>query len=334
MEIPEKIFTELKEKKYKPIYFLMGREPYYIDLISDFIEKNVLSQEEKYFDQMIFYAWETDIPNLIAQAKRYPVISSYTVLILKEAQLLSNDIEKLSNYIQKPLKSTLLVICYKNKVLDKRQKLYNLIQQKGILFESKKYREHQIPYWIEHQVRSMKRHINLQPQYLLAENLGTSLSILARELEKIHLALPEGAEITSEVVMQYTGINKHFNPFEWQKSIAAKNFRRAQEIVYHFGKNPKDYSIVILINMICRFFINLAKYHLNISDNQSNLSKILNVPLYFIKDYKKASYYYSLEKILKVFSYLREADRQVKGIDFPSMSEYSILQELTYKIFI
>ncbi|WP_103327178.1 DNA polymerase III subunit delta [Bacteroidetes bacterium endosymbiont of Geopemphigus sp.] len=334
METPEQILTGLKEKKYKPIYFLMGEESYYIDLISDFIEKNVLSQEEKAFNQTILYAGEIDIPNLIAQAKRYPMMSPYTVLIIKEAQLLSKTIEKLSGYIQAPLKSTLLVICYKNKVLDRRQKICKLIQQEGVLFESKKYPEYQIPDWIEHQARSMKRRIGLQARHLLAEHSGTSLSTLARELEKIYLVLSEGAEITTEVIAQYTGISKRFNPFEWQKAIAEKNFHRAQEIAWHFGKNPKEYPVVLLINTIYRFFVNLVKYHLSVPDKQANLSKILNVPPYFIKDYEKAAYHYSLTKSLKVFSYLREADRQVKGIDCPYIPEHSILQELTYKIFI
>lgn len=334
METPEQILNELKGKKYKPIYFLMGEEPYYIDLISDFIEKNVLSQEEKSFNQTILYASEIDIPNLIAQAKRYPMMSLHTVLILREAQLLSKSIEKLADYIQAPLESTLLVICYKNKVLDRRQKLCKLIQEKGVLFESKKYREYQIPAWIEHQVKSMKRRMSLQGRHLLAEHCGTSLSTLARELEKIHLALPEGVEITAEVIAQHTGISKCFNPFEWQKAIAEKNFHRAQEIAWHFGKNPKEYPIVLLINTIYRFFINLVKYHLSIPDTQVNLSKILNVPPYFVKDYEKAAYHYSLTKSLKVFSYLREADRQAKGIDCPLIPEHGILQELTYKIFI
>lgn len=334
MTTPEQILTELREKRYKPIYFLMGEEPYYIDLISNFIEKNVLSEKQKDFNQTILYAGETDIADLIIQARRYPMMSPYTVIVLKEAQLLSKTIEKLAHYLQNPLRSTLLVICYKNKSLDKRQKLCKLIEQKGVLFESKKYREYQIPAWIEQQVHSMKRRISLKAQHLLAERSGTSLSAIARDIEKIHLALPEGAEIDLEVIAQHTGISKRFNPFEWQRAIAEKNLPRAQEIAWHFGKNPKDYPVVFLIHTLFQFFVNLAKYHLSIPDSQANLSKILNVPFYFVKDYEKAAAHYSLSNILKALSYLRQADRQAKGIDAPVVSDYGILQELTCKVFL
>lgn len=329
MENHEKILTHLKKKIYKPIYFLSGEEPYYIDLISSFIEKNVLSEEEKYFNQTILYGGETDMETVIAQLRRYPIRSRYTVVLLKEAQLLEKSIEKILDYLKSPFNSTILVVCYKHKVCDK--KICNIIKEIGVFLDSKKFPENKIPSWIESQVRNMGRIISVSAQNLLAEYLGISLSTIACGLKKLDLALPTGSEITLEDIEIHIGLHKRFNLVEWQKAIFEKDVYKIQTISWLFVKN-KEYSILLLIHMLYRFFTNMVKYHTSIPETENNLKNFLNVPLYLIKYYEKSAYHYSLSKSLQVFSFLREADKQLKGIDCPATTDYSILKELLYKI--
>ncbi|YBU89124.1 MAG: DNA polymerase III subunit delta [Candidatus Walczuchella monophlebidarum] len=333
MEPHEKIIEDFINKRYKPIYFLMGEESYYIDLISRFIEKNILSKEEKFFNKIVLYGTETDIISVIEKAIKYPITSKYIVILLKEAQMMEKSIDKLGVYVEAPIRSTILVICYKNKVLDKNKKLYKLIHYNGgVVFNSKKYRESQIPDWISRKVKSMNRSITSKAQQLLYESAGTSLSTIVQALEKVDLAVPEGAEITIWDIEQYTGIKNNFNIVSWQRAIADKNFQKTQEISFFLGKNSKEFPLIFLINVLYRFFVNLGKYHISIPDTMENLSKRLNVFPSLIKDYEKAAHHYSLQENIKIFSYLREADKQSKGIDYPPLSENKILPELIWNI--
>ncbi|YBU88625.1 MAG: DNA polymerase III subunit delta [Candidatus Walczuchella monophlebidarum] len=335
MERYEKIIYDFINKRYKPIYFFMGEESYYIDLISRFIEKNIFSKEEKFFNKIVLYGPETDIISVIEKARKYPITSKYIVIILKEAQMMEKSIEKLAVYVEALIRSTILVICYKNKVLDHNKKLYKLIHHHGgVVFNSQKYREYQIHDWISRKVKSMNRSITSKAQQLLYEYAGTSLSTIVQALEKIDLALPEGAEITLWDIEQYTGIKKNLNIFSWQRAIASKNFKKTQEISFFLGKNSKEFPIIFLINVLYRFFVNLVKYHLSIPDSRENLSKRLNVFPYIIKYYEKAAHHYSLQENIKIFYDLREADKQSKGIDYPPLSENNILPELICKIFL
>ncbi|XOD69580.1 MAG: DNA polymerase III subunit delta [Flavobacteriales bacterium AspAUS03] len=332
MDPAEKIIADLKAKKWKPIYFLMGEEPYYINVISCWIEENLLSESEKSFDQIIVYGRYTEIHTILTYARRYPMVGPYTVVIVKEAQQLSRNIEDLITYVENSASSTLLVICYKYKTLDKRKKLYKSIQRHGVLFESKKLYEYQIPAWISTKVNKMGYTITEKAGFLLAEHIGADLSRLASELDKLIITLPKGAEITADNIEGSTGISKTYNHFELQKALANKNSLTAYKIMYHFGKNPKDHPLALILGMLYYFFTQLIKYHSLAPTEEVHLAKIFNISPYFLKDYIQAAQHYPLRKTVEIISHLRVADAQSKGIESPTTTEQELLKELIFKI--
>lgn len=332
MEPVEKILTDLKAKKWKSVYFLMGEEPYYIDMISRFVEDTLLKEEEKIFDQTVIYGRDTDIQTIVAYAKQYPMIGKHRVVIVKEAQQLSKNIENLATYVENPVSSTVLVICYKYKVIDKRKKLYKGLQQYGVLFESKKLYESQTPAWIDMQVKKMGYFITEEAKFLLVERIGTDLSRLAGELDKLTIVLPKNTEITADRVQSGTGISKTYNHFELQKALVKKDALTAYKIAYHFGGNPKEYPLAISLNILYNFFANLIKYHASTSIKDSDLAKLLNISPYFLKDYVQAAQCYSLKKTVEIISYLRTTDARSKGVESPPMAEEELLKELLFKI--
>lgn len=332
METIEKILSDLKAKKWSPIYFLMGEEAYHIDIISRHIENTLLSESEKLFDQTVIYGRDTNIQTIISYSKQYPMVGSHTVVIVKEAQQLSKNIEELVTYTENPASRTILVICYKYKTLEKRKKLYKSIQQHGMLFESKKLYEYQIPGWIDTQVKKMGYTITKKAKFLLAEYIGNDLSRLAGELNKLTIILPKNSEITADSVEAGTGISKTYKHFELQKALVKKDIFAAYKIAHHFGKNPKDYPLAIILTMLYNFFTNLIKYHAFPSAKGPDLAKFLNISPCFLKDYTEAAQQYSLKKILEIISHLRKTDTQSKGIESPHTSEQELLKELLFKI--
>ncbi|XCI74894.1 MAG: DNA polymerase III subunit delta [Flavobacteriales bacterium] len=332
MEPAEKIIADLKAKKRKPIYFLMGEEPYYIDVISRWVEENLLSEAEKAFDQIVVYGRDTDIHTIVTYARRYPMVGPYMVVIVKEAQQLSRNIEDLTTYVENPVSSTLLVICYKYNILDKRKKLYKSIQRHGVLFQSKKLYEYQIPAWISAKVKKMGYTITEKSEFLLTEHIGVDLSRLAVELDKLIITLPKGSEITADNIESSTGISKTYNHFELQKAIANKNVLMAYKIVYYFGKKSNGYPLALSLGMLYHFFTQLIKYHSLVMTEEAHLAKVLNISPYFLKDYIQAAQHYSLKKTIEIISYLRVADAQSKGIESPATTEQELLKELLFKI--
>ncbi|XOD68181.1 MAG: DNA polymerase III subunit delta [Flavobacteriales bacterium Tduv] len=332
MEPVEKILTDLKAKKWTPIYFLMGEEVYYIDTISRYIEDTLLNETEKSFDQTVIYGRDTNIQTIIAYAKQYPMIGNRTVVIVKDAQQLSKDIEDLAFYTENPVSSTILVICYKYKTLDKRKKLYKSVQQHGTLFESKKLYEYQIPGWIDTQVKKMGYTITEKAKFLLSEYIGTDLSLLAGELNKLTITLSKNTEITADSVEAGTGISKTYKHFELQKALLKKDTFSAYKIAYYFGKNPKEYPLAISLTILYNFFTTLIKYHTASSAKGIDLAKTLNIFPYFLKDYAQAAQNYSLKKTVEIISHLRKAEAQSKGIESPPTSEQELLKELLFKI--
>ncbi|NNK86879.1 MAG: DNA polymerase III subunit delta, partial [Flavobacteriaceae bacterium] len=245
MDEVKQLLKDIQAGKIKPIYFLMGDEPYFIDLISQYIEKNLLPEDQKGFNQMVYYGRDVSVEDIVSAAKRYPMMAERQVVIIKEAQDLSRTIEKLQPYVENPQPSTVLVINYKYKKIDKRKALYKSLRKTGIVFESKTLYENQVAEWIRRIMSGRKYSIAPKAAQMLIEFLGTDLSKINNELEKLQLIIPEGQQITPELIEENIGISKDFNNFELRKAIGERNSVKAHQIINYFADNPKDNPIVV-----------------------------------------------------------------------------------------
>lgn len=327
----KEIVTAIKNKQFHPVYFLMGEEAYYIDAISDYIESSILSEEEKGFNQMVLYGRDVTIDDIISQAKRYPMMAERQVVIVKEAQDLTRTIENLAVYVENPQPTTILVLCYKYKKLDARKRLAKLIKKHGVLFEGKKLYENQIPNWIKQTLASKGYTITPKAAQMLTEFLGTDLGKINNELKKLQLILPQGAQVSPEVVEENIGISKDFNNFELQNAIGSKDIKKAFAIIQYFGQNPKNNPIVMTVALLYGFFVKLLKYHA--LSNKGNASKSLGVNPFFIKDYEVAARNYPMKKVSAIISSIREIDMKSKGVGAANMTQSDLLKELLVKIF-
>jgi len=327
----EQIISELKNKVYHPIYVLMGEEPFFIDQISDYIEENVLDESEKSFNLTISYGKDTDVHTLISYAKRFPMMANHQVIIIKEAQNL-DKIDEFLSYIENPLKSTILVICYKYKTLDKRKTFTKSITKHGVLFESNKLYDNQLPDWIANYVKQKGYTISPKAAILLSEYLGADLSRIVNELGKVMLNVPPKTEISAEHIEQNIGISKDFNVFELQKAIGIKDVFKANQIIAYFASNQKDNPLVVTISNFYQFFSKILIYH-SLSDKSRNtVAAALSINPFFVNDYQTAAKSYNPGKLIAIIGYLREYDLKSKGIDNVSATEGELLKELLYKI--
>ena len=326
------IVADIKAKHLKPIYFLMGEEPYYIDKIADFIEESVLAEEEKGFNQMVLYGRDVSVEDIISNAKRYPMMAERQVVIVKEAQDLSRTIENLLAYVENPQPTTVLVICYKYKTLDKRKKLYKAVAKNGLLFESKKLYENQIGDWIRRVLSGKGYHIEPKATIMLVEFLGTNLSKVYNELEKLMILLPKDSVITALHIEENIGISKDFNNFELRKAVGEKQVVKANQIITYFSQNPKSNPLVMTISLLNSFFTQLLIYHGLSNKTKGNVAKALRVNPYFVGDYQTAARNYPMRKVSQVISLLRDADLKSKGVGAQSLQQSDILKELIFKI--
>lgn len=315
-----------------PIYFLMGDEAYFIDQLTDYIAQNVLSEAEKAFNQTVIYGKDTDIANVINSAKRYPMMAPYQVVIVKEAQNIRN-IDDLVYYAQKPLKSTILVVNYKYKTLDKRKRLVKELEKNGVLFESKKLYDNQVPDWITKYLS--KRGFQVQPTaaLLLSEFLGAELGKIVMELDKLVLVLPKGEKlITSVHIEENIGISKDYNNIELQNALSKKDHLKAFRIVEHFGQNQKDNPFVVTIGMLYSFFNKIIVYYFLADKSKQSVAAALKINPYFVADYQNAAKVFPPKKAVEIISLLREYDLKSKGVGNISATPGDLLKELVYKI--
>lgn len=328
-----KIVNDIKAGNIKPIYFLMGEEPYYIDKLSDYIEKNVLSDEEKGFNQTVLYGRDVTIEDIISTAKRYPMMAERQVVIIKEAQDLWRTIEKIDSYVQNPMPTTVLVFCYKYNTLDKRKKTTKLIGQKGILFESKKLYENQVGDWIKRVLSGKKYAIEPKASSMLVEFLGTDLSKISNEIEKLQIILPVGSTITPKHIEENIGFSKDFNNFELLNALGSRNQAKAFHIAQYFADNPKANPLVVTTSTIFGFFVKILKYHGLKDRNPKNVIAQLGINNYFLKDYDLALKNYPMKKVSQIIEALRDTDVKSKGVGANSISQSDLLKEMLYKIF-
>jgi len=328
----EEIMSDLKNRIFKPVYFLAGEEPYYIDLVSDYIEEKILPEAEKSFNQMILYGDDTNIPSIIDLARRFPMMSSHQVIIIKEAQPLKK-IEDLVIYLEKPLSSTILVICYKYKTLDKRTKLFKTLESHGAYFESARVRDYLIPGWIERYL--MLKGIKTDPSAsaMLTEYLGTDLHKIVNELDKLIITLPEGKPmITTALIEKNIGISKDYNNFELQKAVGEKNIRKSNMIVHYFANNPKDNPLTLTVSSLFTYFSKLLTYHYLTDKSKNNVAAALKVNPFFVKEYENSATKYNVAKTVQIISLLRTYDMRSKGYGDPGTEPGDLLKELVYRI--
>ena len=328
----EEIFRQLNKKSYSPIYFLMGEEPYFIDRITEHIADHVLTEEEKTFNQMILYGGDTDVPTVINTARRFPMMASRQVVIVREAQNL-DKIEDLIHYVENPLESTLLVINYKYKKLDKRKKLFKALEKNSILFESRRLYNDKIPPWINSYLLSRGKKIEPKAAVILTEYLGNDLGKIANELEKLIIVLKSEQDIiTASDIERNIGISKDYNNFELNNALAQRNVLKANRIIQYFGANQKNHPLALTITSIYFFFSRVLRYHFLPDKSSRNVASALKIEPFFIREYETAARNYTTAKTVRVISLLREYDLKSKGFGNVSAVPGELLKELIYKI--
>ncbi len=331
MNTTNQLITDIKGGKIAPIYFLMGEEAYYIDVISDYIESYVLQEEEKGFNQMVLYGKEVSIQDIVSNSKRYPMMAERQVIIVKEAQNLTKTIEQLVEYAKNPQPTTVLVFNYKYKTLDKRKTLYKALSKTAVVFESKKIYEDKIPNWIQSFLKSKQISITPKAALMLTEFLGTDLSKIANELNKLEIVVGAKKEITPELIEENIGISKDFNNFELQKALGNLDHKKAYQIVYYFAQNPKQHPFVLTISVLYTYFSKLMTLHTVRDRNPSTIAKALGVNPYFVNDYIAVSRNFPMKRISGVLETLRTYDTKSKGVG-ANLSPKDLYNELVYNI--
>ena len=323
--------TELESGKYRPIYFLMGDESYFIDKITEFIAKNVLPPEQHAFNQIVMYGKDATAALIDNTSRRFPMMTDKMVVIVKEAQNI-RSIDKLLHYAQNPLESTILVINYKYKKLAKNKKIYKAIAKNGLIFESKKLYENQVPAWINNYLKEKKFTINPIATKLLVDYLGTDLSKVSNELDKLIISLKAGTQITPSHIEQNIGISKDYNVFELQKALTQRNALKANKIVKYFAANPKNNPFILTVTSLFYFFSKILLVHSLSDKNKFSVAKALKINPFFADDFLMAAKTFNVRKLFYIISILREYDLKSKGVNNASMSEGELLKELVFKI--
>lgn len=329
----KQIIDDLSKRIYYPIYILSGEEPYYIDLISDYIADNVLTEEEQSFNQTVVYGKESDVHAISQMAKRYPMMSNYQVIIVKEAQDLKN-IEEFHYYAENPLKSTVLVICYKYKKFPQTNAFAKLVKKHGVVFDSPTLPEYKISEWIRNYVRERKYQIDDETAELLSEYLGNSLHKLVNELQKLMIVIPTGGKITKLDVQKNIGISNEYNILELIKAFGNKDVVKVQKILHSFAANPKANPLPPTFAAIHNFFRKLLLLYFVQNKSPESVSEAIQIsPQNFVvQQYLQAQKRYSAEKLVQIMSLLREYDLKAKGVNVGVVNDGDLLKELAFKI--
>ena len=330
----EKIIQDLKNKIYHPVYFLYGNEPYYIDILTDYISEHVLDPVEKEFNQTVLYGKEVDISEVLSTAKRYPMMSNYQVVIVKEAQEIKNfeKNEGFVHYLDNPLSSTVLVFAYKYKTPDSRTKLGKKLKEKSVFFESKKMYDDKLPGFISSYLQSKNYCISPRASALIAENIGNDLSRIANELDKLCVNVAEGKEISIDEIERNIGISKEYNIFEFQNALSKKDVLKANRIINYFAANPKNNPLILIVGNLYNYFSKILIYHQLSDKSRNNAAATLGINAYFLKDYEQAARTFPMGKAIKVIEYLRECDMKSKGVGSDNAEDGELMKELVFKI--
>ncbi|MDR3297116.1 MAG: DNA polymerase III subunit delta [Prevotellaceae bacterium] len=335
-----RIMGDLKNGALKPVYMLMGEEAYYVDLLADYLQEKLLSEAEKSFNLQVFYGKDAEARTVLDAVRGFPMMGKKMVVVLREAQMLKlKDVEAeaLTEYLKKPLPSTILVWCHKGGSIDKRKAYYKQAAKVGEVFESSKVPDYHLAAWITDYMQLQKRSMDNSVPQILAESLGSDLSKIVNELDKLAIVMPEGSKITAADVERNIGISKDYNTFELNKAIVTGNVLKANRIIMHFERNPGDNPIVLTIGNLFTEFMRIFTLHLLKLQRghyvpEGEAASALGIVPFFVKEYEAAARRFSLEKTMQVIALLREFDMRSKGWNNTSTSHGDLLRELTYKI--
>jgi len=333
----ESVFNDLKKGKYSPVYFLHGDEPYYIDLITNFIEKNALDEASKGFNQVVLYGKDVDMAQVLTHARRFPMMAERQVVIVKEAQEIKNLNREdgqvmLMAYLEQPLESTVLLFSHKHKPFDQRKKLAKVLDQKAIAVNSKKLYDNKLPDWAKRYVIQCGHLIDQKAAIMLVDHIGNNLQRLANEVDKILINFKEKVTIDPSLVEKYVGISKDYNSFELQHALATKDALKANRIVNYFGQNPKSNPLLLTIGLLYSFFSKLLLIHHSQDQSESGLASSLRISPFFVREYIVASRNYPMSKVIQNIGHLRTADLHSKGVDAINLADGQILKELIFKL--
>jgi DNA polymerase III subunit delta len=334
---PEAVLEQLKKRQFAPVYFLQGEEAYYIDQIADHIEANALQEHEKGFNQIVIYGKDVDVATILLQAKRFPMMSEKQVVIVKEAQSIQDlekedGIKQLEAYFQNPLPSTILVFCHKHKTLDGRKALSKAVSKHAVLVTTKKIYENQVPTWVSAYIRSKGLQATPKAVVMLSEFIGSDLSRLTNEIDKLLINLKPGQTIDERIVQENVGISKEYNIFELQSALIAQDILKANRIIQYFGANPKSNPLIPNLSMLFSFFTKLLSMHFIADKSEAGIRKELGSKSFLLKEYIHALRVYPVLRCIDIIHFIRVADLQVKGITDGNMAEGEIMKELVFKI--
>jgi len=328
----EDILRDIQNNIFSPVYFLSGEEPYYIDNITSLLEKSILDQDLRGFNQTIIYGRDVSVKEVIDLCRRYPMMGNYQVVIVKEAQYL-NQIENLEAYINTPLDTTILVIAYKHKKIDKRKAFYKKMKasKSTVLFDSERIRDYLIPKWIESEITNRGYSISPIALMLMSEYLGNDLGKISNEIDKLVINLAKQTRITEIEIEENIGISKDYNLFELQNALGERDQLKAHRIIQYFEANPKDHPLQMISPILHNYFLKIFLYHQIKNKEPNKIASELGVHPFFVKDYSKASRLFSPQKIIKIISDIRTLDLKSKGVDNLNATSYGELKELIYK---
>ena len=334
MNLYKQIENDIKSKNLSPIYLLMGEEELLIDKLTDLIVENSISESEREFNYTILYGKETNVDEIVSISKKFPLMSNYQVVVIKEAQDLSRTIDQLTSYTNNFSKSTILIICYKHKSIDKRKSLYKSISKNGIVFESKRLYENQAQQWVMQQLTKRNIKVSHKAVSMIVDYLGADLRKINNEIGKLLQAKNNPKEILDIDIEKHIGISKEYNNFELRKAISEKNLNKAFQIADYFAKNPNSNPLVVTISMIFDFFSKLLLYHANDNMPDSRKASIMKISPFFVSEYRIASKNYPIKRVTKVISIIREYDLKSKGSGAKNLSHFDLLKEMIARIVI
>ena len=351
MKEVDQLLLDLKRKIFKPVYFLSGEEPYYIDIVSDYIEKNALDEADKEFNQTVVYGKDTDLGTILGLAKQFPMMSDHQVVIVKEAQNIkelnkksgddddgssktssNSAVQAFLNYLKAPLSSTILVFCYKYKTVDKRSAIGKALQKQSVYIESNKLYDSKLPEWIGNYVKDKNHSINPKASFMISEFLGNDLSKIANEIDKLFINVKTGSEITAELVQDNIGISKEFNVFELQNALGNKDVLKANQIITYFAANEREHPMVMLMSSLFNYYSKILKVHFLQDKSKFSAAQALGVNPYFVDGYMRAAGNYSTTKLKLIIGYLKEYDLKSKGVNNSSLNSGALMKELMFKI--
>ncbi|MFC3881467.1 DNA polymerase III subunit delta [Algoriphagus namhaensis] len=334
---PQDVIKDLKANKFAPVYFLEGEESYFIDYITKYIEQNAIPEAERGFNQVVLYGKDSNMGQILNNARKFPMMAERQLVVVKEAQYLA-DINKeesqklLIGYLQNPLPSTILVFAHKGKKLNGRYALAKEVKKRAVYVESKKISDYKLSEWIQDYFKSLEHDIDFKAVQLLADSIGNNLDVITNEIDKMIINFKEPTKITTSHVAQYVGINKEYNNFELMRAIGYRDVVKANKIANYFVQNPKAHPVIPIFSLLYNYFMRIALVQNSKNASDTQLAGELGVPPFAVKEYRSASNNYKLGKVIDVFGYLKEADLRYKGVDSVSMSESDILRELLFKI--